>query len=71
MTELVNQPSAAPVRKLQGTGVAGILTIAILSLLDLYVPGLSEVISEPVYAGVVLAVGLVGGYFTKSAKADV
>lgn len=68
MTELVNQPTLAPTRKLQATGIAGIIAIAILSIADLYVPGLSSVISEPVYAGVVLAVGLVSGYFTKNAK---
>lgn len=71
MTELVTRPATDIERKLQGTGIAGILAIAILSAADLYFPGISTVISEPVYAVVVLAVGLVGGYFTKSKKVDV
>ena len=70
MTELVNQPSAAPTRKLQAVGISGILAIAVLSIADLYFPGLSTVIEAPVYAGVTLAVSLVSGYFTKNAKVD-
>jgi hypothetical protein len=68
MTELVTQPTIAPTRKMKATAVGSIIAIAILSIIDVYAPGLGAVLSEPVYAAVAVASGLISGWFTKEAK---
>jgi hypothetical protein len=69
MTEYVDQPSAAPTRKMTAVGISGILAIAILTALDAWVPGLGELLTEPVYAAVPIVVGLVSGWFVRERKA--
>lgn len=65
MTKLVNQPTKRPTRKLEASGLAGVVAIAILAGLDAWVPGLGDFLTEPVYAGVVFAVAWITGYNTK------
>jgi hypothetical protein len=50
-------------------GISGILAIAILAALDAWVPGLGELLTEPVYAAVPIVVGLVSGWFVRERKA--
>lgn len=68
MTELVTQPTNAPTRKLTATGIGGIVSIAILAGLNAWVPGLGDILTEPVYAAVALIGGLVSGWFVREAK---
>ena len=67
-TVLVDQPTAAPTRKLTATGIGGIVAIGILAALDAWMPGIGQYLSEPVYAAVALVSGLISGYFTRNAK---
>lgn len=69
MTELVTQPTNAPTRKVTAMGIGGVVSIAILAGLNAWVPGLGDLLTEPIYAAVALVGGLVSGWFVKERKA--
>lgn len=68
MTELVNQPTYTPTRKITAVGVSGIVSVAILAALDEWVPGLGELMSEYVYAVVPVVIATFSGWFIKERK---
>jgi hypothetical protein len=69
MSELINQPSKVPTRKVAATGIGGILSVAVLAGLNAWVPGLGDILTEPVYALVAVAGAWLSGYITKERKA--
>jgi uncharacterized membrane protein len=69
MTELVKQPSYAPTRKMAATGIGGVISVAVLAGLNAWIPGLGDILSEPVYALVAVAGAWLSGYMVKEAKA--
>lgn len=69
MSELVTQPTKAPTRKMTATGIGGIIAVGILAAANAWIPGLGDIISEPVYALVAVAGAWLTGYMTKERQA--
>lgn len=66
MPNLVNQPTAAPTRKLQAVGIAGAITAAIIAGVNAYWPGIGDQFSPAIGAGVATVISFVAGYFTRN-----
>lgn len=69
MSELITQPTKSPTRKMTATGIGGIVAVGILAAANAWIPGLGDIISEPVYALVAVAGAWFTGYMTKERKA--
>lgn len=66
MTDLVNQPSPAPTRKLQAVGIAGAITAGIIAGVNAYWPGIGDQFSPAIGAAVATLVSVIAGYFTRN-----
>lgn len=63
---LINQPTLAPNRKVAAGGIAGVITVAAVQLLNLYLPGYSGLLSPLVEQIVPVIIGFVAAYMTKA-----
>jgi hypothetical protein len=68
MSDLIEQPTPSPTRKMAATGIGGVVTLAILAALDAWVPGLGDILSGEVTAIVTLVGAWVSGYMAKERK---
>ena len=66
---LITQPTAMPTRKVAAGGIAGILTVAVIGLIDLKWPGAGMMLEPTVSALIVSAVSFVASYMTKNKAA--
>ena len=66
MSDLINQPSAAPTRKLQAVGVAGAITAGIIAGVNAYWPGIGDQFGPAIGALVATVVSVVAGYVTRN-----
>ncbi len=65
----MNQPTLKPTRKMAAVGISGALTTFIITIINIYFPGVGDLMSAPVEAAVVSAVAFVSGYMTKEKDA--
>ena len=61
---LKTQPTATPTRKMAAVGISGALTTFIITVVNIYFPGVGELMSAPIEAAVVAAIAFVSGYMT-------
>lgn len=66
MSDLINQPTLAPTRKVTAGGIAGILTVAVIGLINNQWPGVGDMLGPTVSALIVSAVSFVASYMTKN-----
>lgn len=64
MSELVNQPTSVPSRKVSAAGVAGALTLVLVYLVNQFT---GVEITAEVSAALTTLIAFAGGYFTKEA----
>ena len=57
--------SLSPTRKMKAVGLSGALTVFVISVINIYFPGVGDLMSAPVEAAVVSFVTFVSGYMTK------
>ena len=62
---LKKQETYKPTRKMSAVGISGALTTFIITVVNIYFPGVGELMSAPIEAAVVLAVAWVSGWITK------
>jgi hypothetical protein len=71
---LKSQPTAAPTRKMAAVGISGALTTFIITVVNIYFPGVGELLSPAIEATVVAAVvsvaNFASGYMTKNRDAE-
>ena len=65
MDILIDQPTAAPTRKVGAGAIGSLIAVGILAALDAYIPGLGELLSEPVYGVVAAVAGFLTSYFVR------
>lgn len=57
-----------PTRKMKAVGVSGALTVAAVSIINIYFPGVGELMSAPIEALIVSVVTFISGYLTAEEK---
>lgn len=62
------QPNFKPTRKMTAVGLSGALTTFLITVVNVYFPGVGELMSAPIEAAVVAAVAFVSGYMVKEEK---
>lgn len=62
------EPNLKPTRKMTAVGLSGALTTFLITVVNIYFPGVGELMSAPIEAAVVAAVAFVSGYMTKEEK---
>ncbi len=60
--------SLKPTRKMQAVGVSGALTVAAISIINIYFPGVGDLMSAPIEALIVSAITFISGYMTSENK---
>lgn len=70
MTDLVDQPTAAPTRKLKAVVIAGLLTTAVIGVINTYLPGVGDALGPTLSGIITVAVSAVAGYFTRNAATN-
>lgn len=65
----MSQPSLKPTRKMAAVGLSGALTTFVIAILNIYAPGVGDLMSAPVEAAVVALVSFVSGYMVKEKDA--
>lgn len=74
MSDLINQPTAAPTRKMSAVGISGVAVPPVAALIVSQLPGVSEACGGEVAAGIITlvvgyaqaAIQFVSGYMTKN-----
>lgn len=62
------QPSLKPTRKMTAVGLSGAITTFLITVVNIYFPGVGELMSAPIEAAVVAAVAFVSGWLTTEKK---
>lgn len=63
-----NQETLKPTRKMAAVGISGALTTFLIAVVNIYFPGVGELMSAPIEAAVVAGIAFVSGYMTKEEK---
>lgn len=66
---LIDQPTAAPTRKVTAFAVAGGITAAIMAALEYFSPDMAKALGPLVAQAVPVVVGFVAAYFTRNTVA--
>jgi hypothetical protein len=61
----IDQPTLAPTRKVQAGGIAGLLAVAVIAVVNHWQPGLGDQFGHEISGVAVWAVMLAGSYFTR------
>lgn len=64
---LIEQPTAAPTRKIKATGIAGLVSAAVLGVLHWWQPELAAMLGGQIEGLIVAIVATLAGYFTREA----
>ena len=59
------QPNFKPTRKMTAVGLSGAITTFLITVVNIYFPGVGELMSAPIEAAVVAAVAFASGWITK------
>ncbi len=63
---LVTQPTALPTRKVAAGGIAGILITAAIALVNIYLPGVGDMLSPVITAAITTAVAFITSYMVRN-----
>lgn len=67
MSNLVNQTSAMPVRKVAAGGIAGAITVGLIAFVSALFPQFAPLVSDPTVASALTAaVSFITSYMTKA-----
>lgn len=62
------KPELKPTRKMTAVGLSGAITTFLITVVNIYFPGVGELMSAPIEAAVVAAVAFVSGYMVPEKK---